>query len=183
MVSATARVLWTILDCASQKRNHGTHEREGEGFWRDFATSPGLGGTAAVVAAGIAFAAVSRQIAALRREGEANRKEVSRDRESREKAKLRDEWWARAQFGIEQLSAGDPAIGLEILDALTSSEYFSGMEADFLKKISTYVLEADEAEHGPSPQIIDTAAGTVDDGDIPRRQGRSWLWKTGLRRT
>lgn len=81
----------------------------GAGFgWDEWLMSPGFGGTAAVVAALVAFFGVSRTVSVQR---EANRKQ---------------QWRERARWALDLTLAEDTttrAIGLEVLDALSRSEY------------------------------------------------------------
>ena len=105
--------------------------------WQDWVMSPGFGGLAAVVAAVVAFLGVGRTVKAQR---EADRKQ---------------QWWDRARWALDLTLAEDTTtrtIGLEVLDALSRSEYagqheFEVVDAAITPTLEAYAYQGDETTH------------------------------------
>jgi hypothetical protein len=103
-----------------------------------FVTSPGFGGVAAVIAALIAFAA-ARQSAR-----EAGRQE-EQNRQQRNGADRKAQWWARAQWALDLTVSGDTdkaTIGHRVLSSLAESEWADEHEADVIAAATDEALEA-----------------------------------------
>lgn len=110
--------------------------------WGDWLTSAGFGGTAAVVAAVIAFFGVRRAAAT-----------------QRENAR-KDHWWDRLKWAVDLVLSGDEGkanVGLTALLAITEAKGFDRDEWNFLRRIADLflatdpsgTLEADEGEEEP----------------------------------
>jgi hypothetical protein len=102
-----------------------------------FILSPGLGGMAGVVAATIAGAtalAVSRS-----------------DREQRERAERKGQWWARARWALDLLMADDPRrrlIGYRVLGELATSEWSDEHEAGMVASATEVALRSFQTRRG-----------------------------------
>jgi hypothetical protein len=108
--------------------------------WGGFLMSPGFGGTAAVIAAGVAYLGVVRNVRAHR---EANRKQ---------------QWWERARWALDLTVSDDSstrAVGFSVLDALARSEWAGEHEAEVIDAAVDAALESyfsqDLVEDGESP--------------------------------
>jgi len=98
--------------------------------WGDWLTSPGFGGTAAVVAAVLALIGVRRSTAV-----------------QRENAR-KDQWWDRLKWAVDLVLSGDEAaanVGLAALTAITQAQGFDTDELNFLERITELFLEPDES--------------------------------------
>jgi hypothetical protein len=102
--------------------------------------SPGFGGTAAVVAAGIAWAGVNKSVKAQR---QVNRKQ---------------QWWERARWALDLTLNDDSitrAVGFEVLDALANSEWATEHETDVIDAAVAATLDGYD-----SADIDDTTGNT-----------------------
>lgn len=111
-------------------------------FWT-FAQSSGFGGVAAVVAAGIAYAAVRRQTVHAR---DAQRKE---------------QWWKRAEWALNHTMSDDVdkrTVGYQVLTALAESEWANEHEGDVIaaatERGATAMLD-DETDAGDPAAVGD----------------------------
>lgn len=110
-----------------------------DGFWRQFLTSAGFGGTAAVVAAVIAYRAA-------RRSAREAAHQATEDREERRAANRKEQWWARAEWALNQVATGDPRLGFDVLAALAESEWAEEHEADVIAAAAGDAVHADAVE-------------------------------------
>lgn len=99
------------------------------GQWiSEWVRSPGFGGVAALVAAVIAYRA-ARRAAAVQR---AN---ANDDRDQRERAERKNQWWLRAQWALDRTLDQDSearTVGFNVLQALAESEWADQHEADIV---------------------------------------------------
>lgn len=134
----------------------GTHvaaDPTTHGWFGDWLMSPGFGGAAAVLAAVIAFAGVSRNLKAQRN---ANRKQ---------------QWWERARWALDLTLDDDSstrAVGFEVLDALARSEYADEHEAEVIDAAVSATLaayaEQDDEQDEDEPPHDESNAGATDSG-------------------
>jgi hypothetical protein len=92
--------------------------------------SPGFGGTAAVMAAIIAWAGVSKSVKAQR--------QVTR----------KQQWWERARWALDLTLDDDSttrAVGFEVLGALAQSEWATEHEADVIDAAIAATLDGYDA--------------------------------------
>ncbi|MDO5634796.1 MAG: hypothetical protein Q4G34_08000 [Micrococcus sp.] len=115
-----------------------------EAFRLRFLTSAGFGGIMAVMAAGIAFGAAWLSATAAGRQARA-------DREERRRATLKDQWWERAQWAMDQVVAGDRQVGFEVLAALADSEWADQHEGDLIAAVAVDATSAQEVVHLDNP--------------------------------
>lgn len=119
--------------------------------WGDWLTSPGFGGTAAVVAAVIAWLGVRRS---TRVQSQTASRVLRAERENARK----DQWWDRLKWAVELALSSDEATsnaGLEALRAINETEGFDRDELNFLARIADLfladaesgTLEPDEEDH------------------------------------
>ena len=93
-----------------------------------WAQSPGFGGAAAVVAAGLALAGA---VWASR----VQRNNAKADRNLKEKTDRKDQWWQRAKWALDYTLSDDPekrVVGFKVLEALGNSEWANEHEADVI---------------------------------------------------
>lgn len=93
-----------------------------------WAQSPGFGGAAAVVAAGLALFGVVLA-------GRTQRSNTKADRELKEKTDRKDQWWQRAKWALDYTLSNDPekrVVGFKVLEALGNSEWANEHEADVI---------------------------------------------------
>lgn len=98
--------------------------------WGEWLTSAGFGGTAAVVAALLALVG-ARRSAAVQRENA-----------------RKDQWWDRLKWAVDLILSGDEPsanVGLAALAAITQAQGFDADELDFIERINSLFLEADES--------------------------------------
>jgi hypothetical protein len=103
-----------------------------------FVTSPGFGGLAAVFAAGIAFAAARRSALEAARQ-------AKEDRDQRNRAERKAQWWARAEWALNLIVSGDTeqaTIGHGMLRSLAESEWADEHEADVIAAATDEALTA-----------------------------------------
>jgi len=125
----------------------------GVGHWLStWATSPGFGGAAAVVAAAVAYAAA-------RRTAREQRKNADNDRAQRDRAERKAQWWSRAQWALDLTLSEDTetrAVGFNVLDALAQSEWADEHEGDVIAAATERALasafEVDEDSTGARRQ-------------------------------
>jgi hypothetical protein len=112
-----------------------------EGFWRTFLTSAGFGGSMAVVAATIAYLAA-------RHSAKSSRMQATEDREQRKISDRKEQWWARAEWALNQVSSetGDTELGYRMLNALGQSEWAEEHEADIIAAATEEALSAEEID-------------------------------------
>lgn len=91
-----------------------------------FLTSAGFGGLMAVVAAAIAFRAARHSA----------QQKLKTDR--------KDQWWARAEWALNQIANDNVQLGYQVLIALGSSEWADEHEADVIQAATEIALGADE---------------------------------------
>lgn len=108
-----------------------------EGFWRSFITSAGFGGVMAVIAAAIAYAAA-------RHSAKSARAQAEEDRKQRKLSDRKEQWWARAEWALNQVVRGDSEIGYRLLNALGESEWADEHEADVIAAATEDALTAVE---------------------------------------
>ncbi len=111
--------------------------------------SPGFGGLAAVVAAGVAFIGVSRTVKAQR------------------EAARRQQWWERARWALDltlDQESSTRVVGFEVLDALANSEYAEEHEAEVIDAAVNATLDAyeDQKSSGSDPTQQEDAGATPD---------------------
>ncbi|WP_206445770.1 hypothetical protein [Agrococcus sp. KRD186] len=126
-------------------------------FRRDFFTSSGFAGLAAVVAAIVAYAATRQSVRSSSAHARA-------DRELAERRDRKAQWWARAEWALNQITTGDAGaavIGLGVLDALGASEWANEHEVEIVAVALDYALDV-----GASPAETTNVSGcdTSDDG-------------------
>lgn len=112
--------------------------------WGQWLTSPGFGGSAAVVAAVITFVGV-RRAAAVQRENA-----------------RRDQWWDRLKWAVDLALSDDEATanaGLEAMRAITETEGFDDDELNFIAHITDLFLL--DTESGTLEQDQEDADGHV----------------------
>lgn len=124
-------------------------------LWRDFVTSPGFGGAAAVVAAVIAFGAA-------RLTAKTHEEQAVEDRNQRYTTQRKEQWWARAQWALDQVAKGNYDIGFEVLAALAESEWAQEHESEVVQAATRAVF--------PVPVQV-TAPSTLKRG----RMKRGWM--------
>lgn len=115
-------------------------------------TSSGFGGTAAVLAACIAFLGDSRSV-----------------RGQRETAR-KQQWWDRARWALDLPLSDDSLrreVGIGVLDALGSSEFAREHEVDLVEAAIRPTLLA-ALPHGPGPAPPDEAHWRSRDGPPSR---------------
>lgn len=111
-----------------------------ERFRRDFFTSAGFAGLAALAAAIVAYAAA-------RHTASSSRSQAQADRLQSERARRKAQWWARAEWALTQVATGDgkaAIIGLGVLDALSQSEWADEHEGDVVAAATDIALNASE---------------------------------------
>ena len=116
------------------------------GWISDWAQSAGFGGTAAVVAAVIAFKAATRVASAARTT-------ASEDRAQRERAERKAQWWQRAQWALDLTLSSDTetrTVGFKVLEALADSEWAEEHEADIIAAATERVLGDDGDTEAPT---------------------------------
>lgn len=121
--------------------------------WSQWLTSAGFGGTAAVLAAGIAFIGVRRT-----------------SRVQRDNAR-KDQWWDRLKWAVDLILAGDEAkanVGLSALDAIAKTPGFDADEQRFLRAVTQLFLLEDESgtlepDHDPDQDLGEEATHGNDD--------------------
>lgn len=116
--------------------------------WGTWLTSSGFGGTAAVVAACIAFLAASRSV-----------------RGQRETAR-KQQWWDRARWALDLTLSEESLrreVGIGVLDALGSSEFADEHEVDLVEAAIRPTLLA-ALPHAPGPDPPREAHWTSRDG-------------------
>lgn len=129
--------------------------------WRWLSTwsrSAGFAGTAAIVAATIAYLAARQN---------ANRQE---------RADRKAQWWARAQWALDlTLSEEEHArtVGFTMLDALASSEWAGEHEADIIVAITDEALLIEPEDGDAVPDAETSGAEQQGDRDRPRRNDAS----------
>lgn len=152
----------------------GARTPVGVGAWlSEWSRSAGFGGTAAIVAAAIAYRAAR---AGARRQQWVDRKV---------------QWWARAQWALERVLSEDDRtqmIGLDVLDALARSEWASEHESDVVDAATDRALGlgtgsghragCPECGGGRGPQARTDSVEEVDDAiqtqeQHPGRGGRA----------
>lgn len=106
-------------------------------FWRDFLTSAGFGGVMAVIAAVIAYLAARHGAASARNQAE-------EDRSQRTRSDRKEQWWARAQWALNEVVKGNADIGYKMLDALAESEWAGEHESDVIAAATDDALLAEE---------------------------------------
>ena len=103
-----------------------------------FVTSAGFGGLAALVAAIIAFRAARNSV---RNSAE----QARQDRDQRNRADRKAQWWARAQWALNLTVSGSTeqaTVGYRVLHSLGSSEWAEEHEADVIAAATADVLNA-----------------------------------------
>lgn len=111
-----------------------------DSFWRSFFTSAGFGGSAAVLAALIAYLAARQAANTARVQAEA-------DREVTERRDRKAQWWLRAEWALNQVASGNTAraeIGQKVLEALAGSEWAEEHEFDIIAAATEDALSAEE---------------------------------------
>ncbi len=111
-------------------------------------SSPGFGGAAAVAAASIAYAGVVRSV------------------RSQREATRRQQWWERARWALDLTLSDDSTtrtIGLEVLDALGSSEFATEHEFDLVDAATAPTLEAYASSAAPR---ADRGAADADEAHL-----------------
>lgn len=108
-------------------------------FWRSFLTSAGFGGVMAVIAACIAYMAA-------RHAAKSARALAEEDRKQRKLSDRKEQWWARAEWALNQVASGDSELGFRVLDALGRSEWAEEHEADVIAAAADDALTAEEFE-------------------------------------
>jgi hypothetical protein len=109
-------------------------------FWRSFFTSAGFGGSAAVLAALIAYAAARQAANTTRVQAEA-------DREVTERRDRKAQWWLRAEWALNQVTSGTTEraeVGQKVLEALAGSEWAEEHEFDIIAAATEDALSAKE---------------------------------------
>lgn len=131
-------------------------------MWRWLSTwsrSAGFAGTAAIVAATIAYLAARQN---------ANRQE---------RADRKAQWWARAQWALDLTLSDDEharTVGFTMLDALASSEWAGEHEADIIAAITDealLVIDPEDSDAAPDDEAA--AAEQRSDRDRPGRTDAS----------
>lgn len=79
----------------------------------------------AVLAATIAYFAA-------RHSASSNRKQAEQDREQRKISDRKDQWWARAEWALNQTVGANPELGYRVVNALRESEWADEHEADVI---------------------------------------------------
>lgn len=124
--------------------------------WGTWLTSSGFGGTAAVVAACIAFLAASRSV-----------------RGQRETAR-KQQWWDRARWALDLTLSEDRVhriVGLEVLDALGASDFAAEHEFDVVQAAIQPTLAVFFPRHpGPAGPGPPDEADWTTGGDAPPRR-------------
>lgn len=108
-------------------------------FWRSFFTSAGFGGVMAVLAAAIAYTAA-------RHSAKSARDQAAEDRNQRKISDRKEQWWARAEWALNQVANGNQELGYRMLNALGESEWAEEHEADVIAAATEDALSADEVE-------------------------------------
>lgn len=108
-----------------------------DSFWRTFFTSAGFGGVMAVIAATIAYLAA-------RHSAKSARTQATADRDQRNLSDRKEQWWARAEWALNQVASGDAELGYRMLDALGQSEWAEEHEADIIAAATEEALTAEE---------------------------------------
>lgn len=130
-----------------------------EGFWRSFITSAGFGGVMAVIAAVIAYAAA-------RHSAKSARAQAEEDRKQRKLSDRKEQWWARAEWALNQVVSGDSEIGYRMLNALGESEWADEHEADVIAAATedaltaVEVIETAEVASEPDAMLEDSTEST-----------------------
>lgn len=113
-------------------------------FWRSSLTSSGFGGAMAVVAAAIAYYAARHAASSNRRQAEA-------DREQRRRTDRKAQWWARAEWALNQTTGGGIELGYRVLNALANSEWADQHEADVVAAATDDILSLTDPETAAVP--------------------------------
>ncbi|RFA15580.1 hypothetical protein B7R22_06410 [Subtercola boreus] len=98
--------------------------------------SPGFAGSAAVVAAVIAFTTARK------------------DRRQKERAERKAQWWSRAEWALNQVTDRDDftaQIGLNVLDALGNSEWAGEHEGDVIAAATAPFLSENQSVVADNP--------------------------------
>lgn len=103
---------------------------------REFLTSAGFGGLMAVAAAVVALMAARHTAATAKDQAE-------QDRKQRYAAQRKEQWWARAEWAMNQVAAGNNDIGYLVLEALAESEWAEVHESDVVAAATMKALEAE----------------------------------------
>jgi hypothetical protein len=104
----------------------------------DFFTSTGFSGLAAVAAALIAYSAAARRAAQ-------DAHDAQIDREQRDRAERKAQWWARARWALDLAVSSDVAaanVGYRTLRDLVTSEWADQHEADVISAASEAALRS-----------------------------------------
>lgn len=122
------------------------------GWFGDWLMSPGFGGAAAVLAAGLALVGVWRNVTARR---ESDRKQ---------------QWWERARWALDLILDDDPSardVGLAVLEALADSEYADQHEAEVIDAAVSVVLDAYFDQSDETDAGGDVAGGSDETAGVP----------------
>lgn len=119
-----------------------------EGFWRDFVTSAGFGGVAALAAAAIAFGAAwyTSHRSTLNAAADRRQRDIAAedDRLQREVADQRAQWWARFTWATER--ALDPRhrnVGLVSMIGLVGHPWASPEDTDIADAVADVLDKLD----------------------------------------
>lgn len=118
-----------------------------DAFWRAFLTSAGLGGVAAFLAAVVAFAGVfynARRVA----------DNAERDRQQRQLADAREQFWTRFTWAAERAVDPDKAeLGILVLSELIEQPWVTIEDNEVAVAIADVVSPADASPGNEDPEV------------------------------